>query len=77
MRLLGAFRSLPFDDSAADHAAEVGRLLRIAGNPIGPNDLLMAGIALANGVTLVTPNVAEFGRVSGLAIEDWESAAQG
>ena len=29
----------------------------------GPNDLLIAAIALANGVTLVTHNTGEFGRV--------------
>ena len=43
------------------------------GKPIGPNDLLIAAIAMANDVTLVTHNTGEFGRVTGLKIEDWES----
>ncbi len=42
------------------------------GTPIGPYDLLIASIALANNVILVTHNTREFSRVSGLEIEDWE-----
>ncbi|HEX5273222.1 MAG TPA: type II toxin-antitoxin system VapC family toxin, partial [Gemmataceae bacterium] len=63
--------SLPFDDRAA---AEYGRIrahLASLGTPIGPNDLLIAAIALANGFTLVTHDTAEFSRVPGLALEDW------
>jgi len=32
----------------------------------------IAAIARANGMTLATNNVAEFGHVSGLLVEDWE-----
>ena len=39
---------------------------------IGANDLLIASTALANGLKVVTHNTAEFGRVPGLALEDWE-----
>ena len=42
------------------------------GTPVGPNDLLIASIALANGLTLVTHNTREFGRIGGLSLEDWE-----
>jgi len=34
--------------------------------------MLIAAIALAHSLTLVTHNTAEFSRVPGLAIEDWE-----
>ena len=34
--------------------------------------MLIAAIALANGCTLFTHNTAEFSRVPGLVIEDWQ-----
>jgi tRNA(fMet)-specific endonuclease VapC len=46
--------------------------LRRGGRFIGANDLMIAAIALANDLTLVARNVAEFERVPGLLIEDWE-----
>jgi tRNA(fMet)-specific endonuclease VapC len=66
------FASLPFDDPAAEQYGRVREQLASAGMPIGPNDLLIASIALANGLTLVTHNTTEFSRVPGLAIEDWQ-----
>lgn len=42
---------------------------------LGPNDLLIAAIALAHHATVVTHNTAEFDRVLGLTITDWEAAA--
>ncbi len=42
------------------------------GQMIGPNDMMIDAIALANGITLVTHNTSEFRRVPGLAIEDWQ-----
>ena len=41
------------------------------GARIGAYDVLIAGIALARGHVLATHNVREFGRVTGLQIEDW------
>jgi len=42
------------------------------GTPIGPNDLQIAAIALSHDLTLITHNTAEFNRVDGLQLEDWE-----
>ena len=70
---LSRFASLPFDDAAAAHYGPVRARLEQAGTPIGPNDLLIAAIALGGGVTLVTRNTAEFARIPGLPIEDWEA----
>ena len=42
------------------------------GATIGANDLLIASISLANGLTLVSHNVGEFYQVPGLMVEDWE-----
>jgi tRNA(fMet)-specific endonuclease VapC len=47
--------------------------LTTKGTPIGGNDLLIAAIALANGLTLITHNTRELGRIAGLKIEDWEA----
>jgi tRNA(fMet)-specific endonuclease VapC len=46
--------------------------LASTGTLIGPNDLLIAAIALANGLTVVTHNSTEFSRAPGLTIEDWQ-----
>ena len=67
------YQSLPFDDTAADHHATIRRRLEGLGTPIGPHDLQIAAIALANGCTLVTHNTQEFSRIPGLLLEDWES----
>jgi tRNA(fMet)-specific endonuclease VapC len=65
------FVSLPFNDAAADKAGEIRAHLAAKGLLIGPHDLLIAGIALANGLTVVTHNTKEFNRVPGLVIDDW------
>jgi tRNA(fMet)-specific endonuclease VapC len=69
---LDRFISLPFDDKAHIYASQLRADLARLGTPIGPYDLLIASIALANDLILVTHNVREFSRVSGLKIEDWE-----
>ncbi|MFN8442283.1 MAG: PIN domain-containing protein [Caldilineaceae bacterium] len=65
------FDSLPFDDSAANAYALLRSHLEKQGQPIGPLDMLIAAIALANNATLVTNNTREFSRVQNLLIEDW------
>lgn len=70
--LLAQFASVPFDDAAAEEYGKLRAYLSSAGQLIGPNDLLIAAIALANGLTLVTHNTAEFSRVPGLTIDDWQ-----
>jgi len=67
------FVPFPFDDAAADNYGRVRSALAKQGIPIGPNDLLIAAIALANGLTLVTHNTREFDRVAGLSLEDWRA----
>ena len=70
--LFASIVSLPYDDDAAVSYAKIRFDLANLGTPIGPNDTLIAAIALTHGLTLVTHNVREFSRVSGLAIEDWQ-----
>jgi tRNA(fMet)-specific endonuclease VapC len=66
------FLSLPFDDVAAEQYGRIRADLTARGQAIGGNDMLIAAIALAHGCTLVTHNTAEFSRVPGLVIEDWQ-----
>jgi tRNA(fMet)-specific endonuclease VapC len=70
--LRNSYLSLPFDDDAAEHYADIRADLESKGTPIGPNDLLIAAIARANKATVVTDNLAEFQRVSGLLVESWQ-----
>ena len=70
---LDNFQSLPFDDDAAEIYGELRAFITNNGNLIGPNDLLIAAIALAHNVTLVTHNTREFSRVPHLDIEDWQA----
>lgn len=73
-QFLQPYRSLPFDDAAAELAGLLRAQFANQGRPIGPYDLQIAAIALANNCTLVTHNIREFSRVPNLLIEDWESA---
>ena len=70
--LFGQLPSLPFDDVAAEVYGKIRATLTTQGNLIGPNDLLIAAIAMANRAILVTRNVQEFSRVTGLSVENWE-----
>ena len=70
--LFSQFKSLSFDDQAADTYGQIRADLTTKGTLIGPNDLMIASTALAYDVTLVTHNVREFSRVEGLKIENWE-----
>jgi tRNA(fMet)-specific endonuclease VapC len=67
------YASLPFDDAAAAVYATLRHELEVGGNVIGPNDLMIAAIALANNLTLVTHDTTEFGRIKLLQIEDWQT----
>ena len=71
--LLCPFRSFPFADDAVEEYANLRHELDRRGQNIGPNDLMIAAIAKANELTLVTNNTKEFSRVSNLQLEDWIS----
>jgi tRNA(fMet)-specific endonuclease VapC len=69
--LSGDLDLLDFDDEDARTAGQVRAALEKDGNPIGAYDLLIAGQALRRGLTVVTANTSEFGRVTGLSWQDW------
>jgi tRNA(fMet)-specific endonuclease VapC len=62
---------LEFGDDAAKDYAQIRTALKLRGAMIGANDLLLAAHARSLGLTLVTNNTREFGRVPGLTIENW------
>ncbi len=69
--LLDEIECLDFDLRAAAAYGRVRARLEAAGTPIGQNDMLIAAYALSRGLSVVTDNVGEFGRVKGLKVENW------
>jgi tRNA(fMet)-specific endonuclease VapC len=67
------FTSLPFDDGCTEIYGEIRVQLEKKGKIIGPYDLMIAAIALANKMTLISHNTREFGRIKDLQLEDWET----
>ena len=61
---------LPLDEAVPPHYAALRTHLETQGQPIGPNDALIAAHALALGATLVSGD-DEFARVPGLKVENW------
>jgi tRNA(fMet)-specific endonuclease VapC len=70
-QVVATMEVLPFDARAAEAAARIRTALEAAGVGIGPIDVQIAGIALAQSATLVTRNVAEFSRVGQLLVTNW------
>lgn len=72
--LAGPLEWTLFDEQDAREAGAVRAELEIAGRPIGAYDVLIAGQARRRGATLVTANIGEFERVTGLKWEDWAAS---
>ncbi len=68
---LSMFKVLDFDQISAQIYGEVRASLEKKGNLIGPYDLQIASIALANEMILVSNNLKEFDRIKGLKTENW------
>ena len=62
---------IPLTLRAAKTAAVIQADLRKKGAEIGHTDTLIAGIAIANGLQLITNNTAHFKRIKGLDIANW------
>jgi tRNA(fMet)-specific endonuclease VapC len=71
-RFFSQFNIIPLDPEAARIAGKIRAELAASGTPIGPYDVQIAAIAMANNLIVVTHNTKEFSRVNGLQIEDWE-----
>ncbi|WP_010424639.1 type II toxin-antitoxin system VapC family toxin [Anaerophaga thermohalophila] len=66
---------LPLTEESAKLSAEIYANLRKSGNIVDDIDLLIAGIAIENEMTLVTNNDSHFERIPGLKIENWKKNA--
>ncbi|MEW5290425.1 tRNA(fMet)-specific endonuclease VapC [Erwinia papayae] len=62
---------LDYDMLAASHTGQIRSEQAKAGQPIGPYDQMIAGHARSKGLIVVSNNLREFSRVSGLRTEDW------
>lgn len=71
-RFFQEFESLDLCDKSAAVAGNIRYQLQRTGRTIGAYDMLIAAIALANDLTVVTHNTREFKRVPQLRYEDWE-----
>jgi tRNA(fMet)-specific endonuclease VapC len=69
--LSGDLTITAFEEKDAAIAGDLRATLEMGGTSIGAYDLLIAAQALRAGATLVTANVSEFARVTGLTWEDW------
>jgi tRNA(fMet)-specific endonuclease VapC len=69
--LAGPVYPLPFEDVDAELAGAIRADLESIGKPIGAYDLLIAGQAMRNKLTLITANLSEFARIKALAWADW------
>jgi tRNA(fMet)-specific endonuclease VapC len=72
---LGYVGVLDFTDEASWHYARIRADLKRHGKMIGANDLLIAAHARSLGLTLVTNNTGEFGRVPHLVVENWSAGS--
>jgi len=71
IKFLAIIDLLAYDDRAAQEYGRLRTDLQRRGCMIGNMDMLIAAHAKSIGMTLVTNNAREFGRVRGLKIEDW------
>ena len=68
---VSTFEIMPFDEKSCKIYAQIRSSLEKSGVPIGPMDLLIASICLADNFVLVTNNIKEFRRIKELKLENW------
>lgn len=64
---------LPLTERSVTISAEIYAGLRKTGKPIDDVDILIAGVALADNLVLVTHNAEHFTRIHGLNVVDWSA----
>lgn len=64
---------IPLTLKSVEISAKIFAELKKSGSPIGHTDTLIAGIAIANNLTLITNNLNHFSRIQGLKLANWKS----
>lgn len=65
------YEIVDFNDPSSVTYADIRADLEKSGKIIGPNDLILASVVLANNGILITGNIKEFQRIKSLKIENW------
>jgi tRNA(fMet)-specific endonuclease VapC len=65
------FEIVSYTEKMSETYAEIRAGCEEKGKPVGPNDLLIAAIVLANNGTLATRNTKEFSRIPRLKLAEW------
>jgi tRNA(fMet)-specific endonuclease VapC len=65
---------LDFDEQISIRYGQTRAQLLDNGLPVSANDLLIASVALAHDLTLVTHNTKDFENIPNLRVEDWLSS---
>ena len=65
---------LPLTKQSVTLSAEIYANLRLNGIPIDDIDLLIAGVAIANNLVVVTHNQRHFSRIEKIELQDWSQA---
>jgi tRNA(fMet)-specific endonuclease VapC len=64
---------LPLSNDTLKKFGQLKAQLRKAGTPVADFDLLIASVAIAKNLILVTNNTRHYQRISGLNLENWNS----
>jgi tRNA(fMet)-specific endonuclease VapC len=69
--ILAAIEVFPLEPPVDVAYGDIRAALEAAGTPIGGNDLLIAAQAVSLDMVVVTDNEREFGRATGLKVDNW------
>ena len=65
---------LPLTEKSVEISSDIYAALRKTGNQLDDIDILIAGVALAHDLVLVTHNVDHFNRIEDLEVIDWSTS---
>ena len=70
-KFVGLNEVLPLTSEIAKNSAGIYADLRTIGQTVGHNDVLIAGTAIVNDLTLVTNNTRHFSQIARLSLDNW------